>query len=129
TWYLKAQWTCFKYFQGNNDSTFAMIEEEQRNDAIRNLVKAFNMDPELVDVAAGDWFIFKGLYEDATKEYNEPGSVLPPEPTEEEQAAAEGLSEERKREIARKGLYHKDEMTPEEEDLYYQYELYNYPIE
>ena len=128
TWYLKAQWVCYKYFQDSNDNTFAMIDVEQRNGAIRNLVKAFNMDPELVDVAAGDWFIFKGLYEDATKEYREPGSVLEPEPTEEELAAAEAFTDEQKKELVLKSIYHPEEMTDEDWAIYDKYDLANYSI-
>ena len=121
--YLKAQYECYKSFTKTNYNVFNMLEEEAQQRAIRSLVAAFRKDSSLIETAQADWYIFKGLYDNAMQEYNNPGSVLPPEPTAEEIAAQkvaeEELTEERKMEVLNKGNTNYGSLTPEEEEIYW----------
>lgn len=78
TYYLKAQFECFEFYQLTQLDRMGLMNEDTQTYAIRNLVKAFQMDPKLIDEASNDWFIFSDLYKSAKQEYDEPGSVLPP---------------------------------------------------
>lgn len=113
--YLRAQYTCIQYFMDTNDNTYNMMDEEAKLTSLRSLVASFNKDAKYIDIASDDWYIFKGLFENAKKEYEEPGSVLPPEVPEPQE-----LSEEEKQRILDLGNANKfDEMTEEEQDIYW----------
>ena len=113
--YLRAQFECIKHFDETRDDSFNLMDEDQKNNAIRYLVSAFQKDEKLIGVAEEDWYIFKGLYEDSMKEYKEPGSVLPPEVPEPAQMSQEEI--DRIMELGNNGEF--DKMTDEEQDLYF----------
>ncbi len=76
TQYLEAQILCMEFHANMKDDSFNMMDEESQDQAIRHLVKCFRTDPSFIETARGDWYIFKGLFQKAKKEYDEPGSVL-----------------------------------------------------
>lgn len=93
-----------------------------QNDCIRSLVTAFQGDESLLEVAASDFDIHEKLFEDAKKEYENPGSILPPEP---EPGVADQIAEklanmtdEEKKALIMKGINHYEELTDEEILLY-----------
>ena len=128
--YLRAQFECFDYYHDTGRNNFNMMDEEVQEYAIRRLVAAFRKDAKLIETAAGDWYIFKELYQKAKQEYDEPGSVLPPELDEADTAAggAPELTDEQKRELVLKSIYHPEEMTDEDWALYDKYDLANYSL-
>lgn len=118
THYLRAQYLCIQYFLEVNDDTFGSMSEESQMEAVRSLVTCFRKDPKYIETAECDWYIFKGLYENALKEYNEPGSVLPPEVDPTVPDPLESMSEEEKNALIMKAMNHPEEMTDEEWALY-----------
>ena len=122
--YLRAQYICIQYFTDHNDNTFNLMDSDDQVQAIRHMVACFSKDEKYIEKARGDWFIFKGLFENSLKEYREPGSVLEPEPEEDPDApAAQELTQEEINRILEKGMYHFEELTPEEEEIYWKYSL------
>jgi hypothetical protein len=111
--YLRAQYYCIQYFMDENDNTFGSMDEKVQKDAIRALVACFQKDKKYIEIAECDWYIFKGLYENALKEYNEPGSVLPPEADPTAPDPLETMTEEEKMDIIRRG--NNGELTTDEE--------------
>ena len=113
--YLRAQYYCIQYFVDTNDNTFNMMDQESQFAAVRALVACFQKDKSFMETADADWYIFKGLYASAVKEFEEPGSVLPPDVPEPQE-----LSEEEKQRILDMGNNMRfDEMTEEEQDIYW----------
>ncbi len=111
--YLRAQYYCIQYFMDENDNTFSSMDEKVQKDAIRALVACFQKDEKYIETAECDWYIFKGLYENALKEYKEPGSVLPPEVDPTAPDPLETMTEEEKMDIIRRG--NNGELTTDEE--------------
>ncbi len=111
--YLRAQYYCIDYFTQSEDNTFSSMDEDVQKKAIRSLVACFNKDAKYIETAECDWYIFKGLYENALKEYKEPGSVLPPEVDPTAPDPLETMTEEEKMDIIRRG--NNGELTTDEE--------------
>lgn len=116
TYYLRAQYVSKEAGIKGND--FDFWDSEVQNTAIRNLVKAFQRDESLIDIADGDWDMNEKLFKLAKKEYDEPQSVLPPEP---EPGAVirhySDLTKEEKEELIRKA-YANEDMTEDEQRMY-----------
>ena len=73
-------------------------------------------------MAASDFDIHEKLFEDAKKEYENPGSILPPEPEPDvaDQIAEKlaNMTDEEKKALIMKGINHYEELTDEEILLY-----------
>lgn len=111
--YLRAQYYCIDHFIEAEDNTFSSMDEDVQKLAIRALVACFQKDEKFIETAECDWYIFKGLYENALKEYREPGSVLPPEADPTAPDPLETMTEEEKMDIIRRG--NNGELTTDEE--------------
>lgn len=71
--YLKAQFYSAKAMVLENKDKYKMLSREpEYNLMMRELVKAFQMDPSLTKIAASDAWIFEDLYEEALKVLKNP---------------------------------------------------------
>jgi len=110
--YLRAQSVCLRASLKGID--YAFLEDKERVDATRSLVKCFQMDPKYIEIANSDWDIYEGMFKDAKEEYDKPGSVLPPERPVVPEAEKKVLTEEEKKALIMKSANHPEEMTDEE---------------
>lgn len=120
THYLRAQAQCRQAaIQGE---AYEFWDSEIQTTCIRELVEAFRGDESLIETADSDWDIHEKLYSEAKKEYDQPGSVLPPEPepgvVDQIAEKLANMTEEEKEALIRKGTYHYKELTDEEALLF-----------
>lgn len=110
TLYLKAQLECMDFFDKTGVTNFGLLDDDVQDHAIFCLAESFRRDHTLVDKARFDWDIFKGLFDQALKDYENP-------------TADSGLTEEQKQALINKATFHPGNMTDEEWDLYYNNKL------
>lgn len=110
TLYLQAQLECMDFYDKTGVTNFGLLDDDTQDHAIFCLAESFRRDHNLIEKARFDWDIFKGLFDQAMKAYENP--------TEDS-----GLTEEQKQALINKATFHPGDMTDQEWDLYYNNKL------